>query len=57
MEQVAVEIIKEWGLIGIVIVVISAACGFLGYLYYNERKNNVDFCKRGSIFFVKGLRE
>ena len=40
MEQVAVEIIKEWGLIGIVIVVISAVCGFLGYLYYTERKNN-----------------
>ena len=48
MEQVAVEIIKEWGLIGIVIVVISAACGFLGYLYYNERKNNYSNNKSSS---------
>lgn len=40
MEQVAVEVIKEWGLIGIIIVVISAVCAFLGYLYYTERKNN-----------------
>ena len=40
MEQVAVEVIKEWGLVGIIIVVISAVCAFLGYLYYTERKNN-----------------
>lgn len=44
MENVALEVIKEWGLMGLLIVIICAVCGFLSYLYYQERKNSL-LCK------------